>query len=135
MDSFNNSVYIESGYFMINTGSATYNNLTDDYEYLEYTYNTNILPEANKWYHIAITNTINEPIRLYINGDLVFTAPDIYPSNLITPPYTTSIYYLDRGNISHISAYNRPLPLEDLQLFFNSTKAKFPTIGAINYGI
>lgn len=132
LNSFYSDLYLdETGILNLNTGSAIWNESITDYDYIDNPYNLGVTLESDKWYHIAITKTNNGPIRVYINQQLVFTSPDNHSFTLTNPPTTISSTYINRGNISHISVYDRPLSLNEIQQFFNSTRSKFTNIGAV----
>lgn len=131
LNSFYSYLYISGNILNLDTGNAIWNELISDYDYTDYQYNLNITLESDKWYHIAITTTVNGPTRLYINQELIFTSPDSHTFNLVDPPITISSTYINKGNISHISIYDRPLLLTEIQEFFNATQSKFSTIGEV----
>lgn len=132
LNSFSSDLYLDdTGVLNLNTGSAIWNETITDYDYTDNPYNLGVTLESDKWYHIVVTTTTNGPIQVYINQQLIFTSPNNHSFSLTDLPVIVDINYINRGNLSHISVYDTPLSLSEIQQFFNTTQSRFTTIGNI----
>lgn len=128
LDSIYSDIYIDDTGLNLYTGGSIWNTLIEDYDYIDDQYNLGITLESDKWYHIAISDTPDEPIKVYINGELIFTAPDNPVINLSNPPYTIYSSYINKGNLASILLYDRSLSSVEIQQSFDATQSRFDTL-------